>query len=170
MIHLERLNESIVGGQRKLTRQRRLVLEALQQSREHLDASELYQLVRIRDPKISLATVYRTLALLKEMGLVSEQRLGEEHGHFEMVPQTPHYHFTCRHCGRVIEFELPNLAEALQRMADQQGLCIQSVQLAISGLCDSCLAEKADARTSQEPPGTYPCERKLPAANNPAGA
>lgn len=156
MTQHKQLNVAISNRQHKLTRQRRLVLETLQQSREHLDASELYQLVKTRDPKISLATVYRTLALLKEMGLVSEQHLGEEHGHFEMLPQTPHYHFTCQHCGRVIEFELPDLAEALQRIADQQGLYIQSVQLALDGLCDSCLAEKVDIRTSQKHPDGYP--------------
>lgn len=166
MTQLERFNQAIASRHHKLTRQRRLVLETLQQSQEHLDASELFQLVKTRDPKISLATVYRTLALLKEMGLVSEQHLGEEHGHFEMVPQTPHYHFTCQHCGRVIEFELPDLAEVLQRMADQQKLYIQSVQLALDGLCDSCLSEKTDARTSQKRRVIYASGRKLPTADN----
>ncbi len=144
----EALNEMKTNRQHKLTRQRRLVMETLQQSRKHLDAYELYQLVKGRDPRISLATVYRTLALLKEMGLVSEQRLGEEHGHFEMAPQTPHYHFTCQRCGRVIEFKLPDLTEVIQKMAEQQNLHIHQVQLMLIGICDHCL--RKEQATTQE--------------------
>ncbi len=146
MTQLERFSQAMTNRQCKLTHQRRLVLETLQQSQEHLDAYELYQLVKKKDPKISQATIYRTLALLKEMGLVSEQRLGEEHGHFEIMRQTPHYHFTCQQCGCVIEFELPELDEAVQRIAEQRGLHISHVQLMLEGLCDRCLAEKMNIK------------------------
>jgi len=168
MSQLKPLDEVKTNRQHKLTRQRRLVMEMLQQSREHLDAYELYQLVKERDPRISLATVYRTLALLKEMGLVSEQRLGEEHGHFEMAPQTPHYHFTCQRCGRVIEFKLPDLTKVIQKMAEQRHLHIHQVQLMLLGICDSCLEkERTPTREDLE---TQTPESGSPPADNPSGA
>lgn len=168
MSQMEALSSTKPTRQHKLTRQRRLVMETLQQSRKHLDAYELYQLVKGRDPRISLATVYRTLALLKEMGLISEQRLGEEHGHFEMTPQTPHYHFTCQRCGRVIEFKLPDLPEAIQKMADQQSLYVHQVQLMLIGICDHCL--RKEQATTQENWETPTPESGSPSAGDPPGA
>ena len=107
MVRTRGLRETLHTSGRRLTRQRRLVLRVLEESREHLDAERLYDLATSLDPNISLATVYRTLAILKEMGLVEEHRLGEGHAHFEATRSTPHYHFTCTACGRVNEFDVP---------------------------------------------------------------
>lgn len=124
----------------RITRQRRVVLEVLEESREHLDAESLYQKARQRAPRISLATVYRTVAVLKQMGLVAEYSLGEEHGHFETVPERPHYHFTCLNCGQVVEFDAPKVALAVQELAEQEGLEICAVQFALTGYCARCRA------------------------------
>jgi Fe2+ or Zn2+ uptake regulation protein len=123
---------------RRLTRQRRLVLEILQGSQKHLDAEALFELAKARDPKISLATVYRSLALLKQAGLVQEYRLGESHGHFESTPADPHYHFTCLKCGRVIEFEAPQVMEAAFGLCQTHGMQILNVYLHMSGYCADC--------------------------------
>ena len=98
---------------RRLTPQRRLVLEILSETAEHLDADGIYARARARDEHISLATIYRSLALLKQVGLVTEHALGQDHGHFEPVKSTPHYHFTCQDCGVVIEFSSPKIEKAL---------------------------------------------------------
>ena len=122
----------------RITHQRRVVLEVLEGSQEHLDAETLYQRARQRSPRISLATVYRTVAVLKQMGLVAEYSLGEEHGHFETVPETPHYHFTCLGCGQVVEFDAPQVALAIQELAEQEGLEIHAVQFSLTGYCARC--------------------------------
>jgi len=122
----------------RITRQRRVVLEVLEESREHLDAESLYQKARQRAPRISLATVYRTVAVLKQMGLVAEYSLGEEHGHFETVPETPHYHFTCLGCGQVVEFDAPQVALAIQELAEREGLEVRAVQFSLTGYCARC--------------------------------
>lgn len=130
--------DTIRSQGRRLTRQRQLVLNILKESREHLDAETIYQLAKARDVHISLPTVYRTLALLKETGLVQEHTLGEDHRHFETPPDIPHYHFTCQQCGRVIEFEAPQLSEVVQMLCQSQGLQVTSVHLLLSGKCDQC--------------------------------
>jgi Fe2+ or Zn2+ uptake regulation protein len=87
---------------------------------------------------VSLATVYRTLALFKELGLINEHRLGEDHSHFETAPENPHYHFTCLNCRRVIEFKAPQIAETILPMLQDKGLQIAEVHLIISGFCADC--------------------------------
>ena len=138
MIRDKGLRETLHTSGRRLTRQRRLVLQVLEESGEHLDAEGLYDRAKSLDPNISLATVYRTLLVLKEMGLVEEHRLGEGHAHFEATRSTPHYHFTCSECGRVIEFDAPQVAEVLQRLSKQKGLQVTGAHLLVIGRCDRC--------------------------------
>lgn len=122
----------------RLTRQRRMVLTILEESRAHLDAEAVYSLAKIRDPRISLATVYRSLALLKSLGLAQEHRLGENHTHYELAPSSPHYHFTCQSCGRVVEFDAPLVMEAARLLCEREDLQISEIHLHISGLCADC--------------------------------
>ncbi len=141
MIRDNGLRETLHTRGRRLTRQRRLVLQVLEESGEHLDAERLHDRAKSRDPNISLATVYRTLVVLKEMGLVEEHRLGEGHAHFEATRSTPHYHFTCGKCGRVIEFDAPQVAEVLQRLSKQKGLQVTGAHLLVTGRCAQCREE-----------------------------
>ncbi len=134
----ERLSKKLHASGHRLTRQRRLVMEVLEESDEHLDAETLHDRAKARDANISLATVYRTLALLKNVGLVEEHRLGEDHAHFEAVQEDPHYHFTCLRCGRVIEFDAPQVMEVMQELRERYGLCITDVHLFLSGYCARC--------------------------------
>ena len=99
----EHLQKALRSAGRRLTPQRRLILQVLEESSSHLDADALYEQVKARDPEVSLATVYRTLAVLREIGLVETTRLGQDHGHYETVRDAPHYHFTCLKCGEVID-------------------------------------------------------------------
>lgn len=142
MIRDKGLRETLHTSGRRLTRQRRLVLKVLEESQEHLDAEGLYDRAKTLDPNISLATVYRTLVVLKEMGLVEEHRLGEGHAHFETTQRTPHYHFTCRGCACVIEFDAPQVAEVLRQLSMQKGLQVTGAHLLVTGWCDRCRKEE----------------------------
>lgn len=135
----------------RITRQRRAVLRVLQESNEHLDAAAVHDRVRARDPRVSLATVYRTLALLKEEGLVDEHRLGEGHAHFEAAPRTPHYHFSCVGCGRVVEFDAPEVARIVRRLIKEQGVQVRETHLSITGYCAVCRG--VQGRGEEEPGG-----------------
>jgi Fur family ferric uptake transcriptional regulator len=137
----DQLAAALRDSGRRLTRQRQLVLDVLTESEQHLDAEGVHDQAKARDPNISLATVYRTLSLLKEVGLVEEHRLGEDHAHFEAVPEEPHYHFTCALCGRVIEFDAPQVTQVVRRLSEQEGLQINQVHLLLRGTCDRCQSE-----------------------------
>jgi Fe2+ or Zn2+ uptake regulation protein len=134
----ENLQDVFRAAGRRLTSQRCLVLEVLEASDEHLDAEALYDQAKLIDPNISLATVYRTLTVLKEMGLVEEHRLGEEHSHYESVRANPHYHFTCLDCGRVIEFDTPLVQHIEQALSDQEGVLVTGAHLHLTGYCAQC--------------------------------
>ena len=132
------LQDALRSAGRRLTSQRRLILQVLEESDGHLDADALYDRVRARAPDVSLATVYRTLAVLREIGLVEEHRLGEDHGHYEAVRQEPHYHFTCLRCGKVIEFDTRLVAQIEQALCEQEGVRVTGAHLHISGYCAQC--------------------------------
>ncbi|MCS7281882.1 MAG: transcriptional repressor, partial [Anaerolineae bacterium] len=138
----EGLLASFQAGGHRLTRQRRVLLEVLEESREHLDAEALYERARQRVPRLSLATVYRTLAMLKRMGLVAEYSLGETHGHFEAIQTGRHYHFTCLGCGEVMEFDAPQVEDALRELAVRARLEVCGVHFFITGYCARCREER----------------------------
>ena len=136
-------NESLASAIRlrsmKLTRQRQLILEVLESSRGHPDAEMVYAKAKERDPRIGIATVYRTLALLKQLGLAEEHDLGEDHGHFEAVDKAkPHFHFTCLKCGKVIEFVSPQILRTTQALCEKKGLLVTDIHLHFSGYCRQC--------------------------------
>lgn len=132
------LREIFQEAGRRLTSQRRLVLDVLERCDEHLEADAIHKRAKARAPGLSLATVYRTLALLKEMGLVEEHRLGEGHSHYEAVQEEPHYHFTCRRCGKVIEFDTPLVAKVRRELCDREGVQITQSHLYFIGYCADC--------------------------------
>lgn len=132
------LRDTFREAGRRLTSQRRLILDVLKRSNDHLEADAVYDIARKRAPGLSLATVYRTLALLKEMELVEEHRLGEGHSHYEAVQEEPHYHFTCQCCGKVIEFETPLVAEIKRRLCEQEDIQVTKAHLHMTGYCRDC--------------------------------
>lgn len=132
------LQSAIRARGMRATRQRQLVLDVLQGNPGHLDAEAIHDEVKAIDPRVSLATVYRTLALLKSLGLVAEHSLGEDHGHFEAAPPAPHYHFTCLKCKRVIEFEAPVVKEIVHGLTKREGLQVTETHLTLSGYCREC--------------------------------
>jgi Fe2+ or Zn2+ uptake regulation protein len=141
---VDHLRDLFHGEGRRLTSQRRLVLEALEASVTHLDAEALHDQVKSCDPDISLATVYRTLNVLKEMGLVEEHRLGEGHSHYEAARSSPHYHFICAQCGKVIEFDTPLVGQAAVQLSEREGVQVTDAHLRLSGYCSACRDEPGE--------------------------
>lgn len=123
---------------KRVTQQRLLVLRAMRQSDGHLDADQIYQVARREAPSLSLSTVYRTINVLKEAGLIEELRLGEEHYHYELRAEGDHHHLVCRSCGKVIEFDCPFSDELLSCLGDEHGFEITDVRLSLMGTCAEC--------------------------------
>jgi Fe2+ or Zn2+ uptake regulation protein len=134
-------NSGQIAG-RTVTTQRRLLLELIREAEEHLDADELFRRAKEKEPRISLATVYRNLKLFKELGLIAESNLGEAHSHYEIRGMVEHHHLVCLGCGLVIEFDSPLIAKAKAGIQQEKGFDIVSAQLKMEGYCPKCKCKK----------------------------
>ena len=125
---------------RRITGQRALLFQIVKESRGHLDAQDLYRRARQRDRSINLATVYRTITLLKESWLVEPRHLTHDHRReqFEPKPSTEHYHFTCIRCGAVIEFETPLVEQLRREVQARFGVRFTHNCLCFEGYCLDC--------------------------------
>jgi Fe2+ or Zn2+ uptake regulation protein len=146
------MNDLVVASERRLraagkriTPQRRMVLVILAGARGHLDAYDIYERGRRQDANLSLSTVYRTLSLLKETGVVHELHLDEEHHHYELDDKEEHSHLVCLGCGRVIEVDSATFVEAAMAAGKAYGFEIASTQVELTGYCADC--RQPDAKT-----------------------
>jgi Fe2+ or Zn2+ uptake regulation protein len=123
-----------------LTTQRCLLLELLRNAEGHVDAKELYRRASARDESISPATVYRSLNLFKELGLVDEMRLGKIRCYYEtkQSPQHQHQHLVCRGCGRVMEFQDPHFQKLIEVIRREHGFKVTKAELFLEGYCPEC--------------------------------
>ncbi len=125
---------------RRVTRERELLLRIIGQN-AHLDAEEIYRIAQRDRPQIGLATVYRTLTLLKELGLIRMLDFGENHGHFELVSED-HVHLVCSACGRVTDIPVP---ESLHAAAEAAKFTVRGSNLEMFGICDACARKRVQA-------------------------
>jgi Fur family ferric uptake transcriptional regulator len=126
---------------RRVTPQRRLVLRILAEAGGHLDAREVYDRARLHDRRVSLATVYRALNTLRDLGLVRELHLDEEHHHYELDAADGHSHLVCVRCGRVIEVDSRAFVEAAKAAAEVHGFTVTRAQVELAGTCADCTGE-----------------------------
>jgi Fur family ferric uptake transcriptional regulator len=127
----------------RLTRQRQILLDILNNSGQHLDAESLYQMAREKDPKLNRVTVYRTLKLLKEGGMVDELDLmhhkGDQH-YYETKLKQEHAHVICLRCGKVEEFFGEPLQKLRRQVESHFGFQILISRTEIGGYCSHCQA------------------------------
>ena len=121
-----------------LTNQRRLLLELLRDAEGHIDAKELYRRASVRDESISPATVYRSLNLFKELGLVDEVRLGKIRCYYEIKESQEHQHLICQGCGKVIEFQNPYFQKLIKAVRREHGFNVTKAELYLEGYCPEC--------------------------------
>jgi len=139
------MNDLAISGERRLraagkriTPQRRLVLDILAQGGGHLDAHDIYERGRRREPRLSLATVYRTLNTLKETGVVRELHLDDEHHHYELDGRDGHSHLVCVVCGLVFEVDSTDFVQAAAATGARYGFAVASAQVELTGICADC--------------------------------
>lgn len=131
-------NETLRKRGYRLTPQRHMILSVIQEADGHLNIDQILERVQERNPYVSLSTIYRTLELLRELGLVRENHLPGEQPHYETAESTAHHHLVCRRCRTVIHLEdtlLGNLHEQLQQQYTFHGL---TLDLVAAGYCDAC--------------------------------
>jgi Fur family transcriptional regulator, ferric uptake regulator len=135
--------ESVMGRRGlRSTSQRRLILDRLFEIGEHFTADDLIADVRQADSSVGSATVYRTLRMLVESGLLHEHRFADNEGtRFELhVSDEHHDHIICLSCGKIREFEEPLIEQLQERVAEQLGFKLQSHTHQLYGHCSDCVA------------------------------
>lgn len=123
----------------KSTRQRSLIVDAFFDQGGHLSVEELVAAVRLRDPHVSTATVYRTMKLLTECGLAHARHFGDGQTRYESAADRDHHdHLICTRCHVIIEFENDRI-EALQHaVARSHGFRVTDHKMELYGLCREC--------------------------------
>ena len=128
----------------RMTRQRQVILEELQNAGSHPNADEVYKMVRKRLPRISLGTVYRNLEVLSKSGVIRKLELGGTQKRFDHDLEG-HYHVRCINCGRLddIPFKpIPDIEDTFRGVCDYQ---ITGHQLVLTGLCPKCKNTKSQS-------------------------
>jgi len=137
----------------RTTPQRAVILHVLQQAGAHLDAQGIWQRARLQDESINLATVYRSLNALLEVGLIRHSFLdeGQKRAYFEAVDKPEHFHFACMNCGRVIELNSEQVILARQEIEQECGCQVLNIYLKLEGYCPECLSSQATTKPKFEP-------------------
>ncbi|MBT3362692.1 MAG: transcriptional repressor [Chloroflexi bacterium] len=123
----------------RLTPQRNAILSAVTASHDHLTPTAIHEKVRREHKNIGLVTVYRTIELLAELGLICEVHSGGNcHSYLLRRPDQHHHHLICSGCGTVADFTSCDLSDMEQKVSRQTGFDINSHLLEFMGLCRSC--------------------------------
>ena len=130
----------------RLTRQRQILLDLIDKSGKHLDAESLFLMAQEKDPKLNRVTVYRTLKMLKQGGLVDELDLmhygGDQH-YYETRMKQEHAHVICLRCGKVEEFFGDPLQKLRRQIESHFGFQIVLARTEIGGYCSHCQTLRA---------------------------
>jgi Fur family ferric uptake transcriptional regulator len=136
---LERFRRHLREHHQPVTRQRDLVAQVVFLSEDHLSVEAIRRQLRQQGERVGTATVYRTLDLLLESGLIRAHDFGEGFKRYEPMPaHAAHEHLICERCGRVVEFSNERLERMLPALADEHGFQHQHHRLEIYGVCREC--------------------------------
>lgn len=135
---MEEMTQALRDAGQRLTPQRLAVLNILAQSSEHPSVERIYEQVAREFPTTSLATVYKTLTLLKSLDQVLELGFAHWGSRYDGKTPHPHPHAVCLRCGAIADPEVPHAQEMAQEMARRSGYRIDRHQLDFFGLCPNC--------------------------------
>ena len=142
--------QALRGAGHKLTPQRLMIVGILRHATGHLTAQEVHQRVREDYPYVDLSTVYRTLAVLRDMHLVTETDMGTGDLRYEWLHADRHHHLICRGCQSVQSLAYEYLENLGAEVFDDHGFRVDLDHIALFGLCSSCLAAGEPGRGQRE--------------------
>ncbi|CAG1015500.1 MAG: transcriptional repressor [Anaerolinea sp.] len=142
---LEQASDAIRQSGGRMTGQRQIIVNLLESATGQLDVDDLHRLARKQDQHISLATVYRTLNVLEDAGLIQPRYQSPEHEHkyYERVGSGQVYHFTCRVCRKIIPFHSELIQELKHHLSKQLDLEVLNACVCLDGLCPECQKQQA---------------------------
>jgi len=122
----------------RITPQRLAILQILLTTDQHPSVEQVYNQVKSQFPTTSLATVYKTVSLLKEIGEILEIGISDGRSHYDGKKPYPHPHLICTRCHRIIDPDISLLDQLTSEVAKATGYRITSHQVELFGLCPSC--------------------------------
>ena len=126
-----------------VSKQREQILETFMKARGHLAIDDLYNAVRKKNPRIGLATVYRTMKVICDCGLAREVDFGDGVRRFEhKFHRQHHHHLVCIKCGRVIEVASGEIENLQKKLAKQHNFAPTKDTMKIFGICSKCKHSK----------------------------
>jgi len=135
-VNPEALEHMLSQAGHRITQPRKAVIEALCRARRSLDANELYELAKKLHAGVGLATVYRTLDMLEEIGVVRKVQFDGSYHVVACEDHSLHYHLICEKCHSVTELAVDQ--PALEKIAGQRGFKVKPAPIEVMGLCDDC--------------------------------
>lgn len=137
----------------RITAQRRAIVDTVFSTTQHFTAEQLLEWSRQRDKSVSRSTVYRTLPLFTESGLVREMDFGKECKYYDpnYADHPNHNHIVCQDCQKIVEFESEKIARLEGEISQQLGFSMAAQRLQITGSCDE-LKLKGTCKNKTEPP------------------
>ncbi|WP_420394869.1 Fur family transcriptional regulator [Nioella sp.] len=118
----------------RMTGQRRVIAQVLEESSDHPDVEELYNRASGQDPNISIATVYRTVKLFEEAGILEKLEFGDGRARYEDAERDHHDHLIDMHSGEVIEFVDPEIEALQEKIAEKLGYRLKGHKLELYGV------------------------------------
>jgi Fur family peroxide stress response transcriptional regulator len=125
------------------TAQRAMILEAVQEADSHLTAGEIFERVRRRDPRVGYGTVYRSLHLLAEHGLIQELTFADQASRYDGRCER-HDHVHCSGCGELVDVDVPEALMARHVAEERSGFAISHHHTVFVGLCPACRSAERD--------------------------
>ena len=134
----KKFRDFLEGKTLRLTAQRQAIIETVFNTDEHFTAEQLLDWSRKRDRSISRATIYRTLPLLTESGLVREMDFGKDHKFYDpnYADHPNHSHIICQDCDKIVEFESEKIARLEDEITHRLGFAVKTQRLQITGACE----------------------------------
>jgi len=134
----------------KFTQPRRIILAAVFKTHKHFDVESLYDNIRQNHHNVSRATVYRTIPLLIESGLIKQSLRCRAKDQYEHIyGHKRHFHFICTKCGRILEVFNPRVEKEVRKMAEKEKFIIQEFNIGAKGICKDC-SKKIESVESDE--------------------
>lgn len=136
---LERVESLLANNKIRLTKERREIIQEILNQNSHFSPEKLFIDLKNKGSKVSRASVYRTINILLDAGVIEQVEKNEESSHYEFTLGKKHHdHLICLNCGKIIEFYSPSL-EVLQReICSKHEFIPQKHTLEIYGKCKKC--------------------------------
>jgi Fur family ferric uptake transcriptional regulator len=149
---LKNLEELCVAKGMRMTEQRRTIARVLAAATDHPDVEELYRRASAMDPKISIATVYRTVKLFEDAGVIARHDFGAGRSRYETIPEEHHDHLIDLRSGRVLEFRDDEIEALQQAIANRLGFRLVDHRLELYGVpLEAAEAPKKDTSKEDKP-------------------